>query len=165
MKDLAFVAPNKTFWQRIDKRIARKAYNVGQNIYICSQHDIKDLPTTDTGAHTPAVTAIHNKLTYSLSFDDLCAKLERQTPQPLIYFADSIAIPRFYNIVDKMPTQCPDGQTREGSLFYLCDAPTDEVIKHGHDNGIAFPTVVSQYAPEIRKPTMFIPYGAIAYFE
>lgn len=165
MKDLSFIAPNKKFWQRIEKRSARKAYNVGQNIYICSEPDIRNLPTTDTGAHTPNDTAIYNKDTCSLSFDDIYNKLSQQTPYQLFYFADNVAIPSFYNIADNLELTCPDGCERPGSLFYLCDMPTDETIKHGHENGVSFPTVVSQYAPEMRKPTMFIPYGTIAYFE
>lgn len=165
MKDLSFIASDKTFWQRIEKRSARKAYNVGQTIYICSKSDIKDLPSNDTGAHTPESAAIYNKRTNSFSFDDIYKRISQQTSNQLFFFADNIAIPRFYNVADNLELQCPDGHERQGSLFYLCDMPTDEIVKHGHENGVSFPTVVSQYAPEICKPTMFIPYGVIAYFE
>lgn len=165
MKDLSFIAPNKKLWQRIEKRNARKAYDIGQNIYVCSQSEIKDLPLYDTGNHKPDDADIYNKNICHLSFDDIYKKMSQQTPTQIFYFADYISIPSFYNVADNLELQCPDGQTRQGSLFYLCDTPTDDIIKHGHENGVSFPTAVSQYAPEIRKPTMFIPYGAIAYFE
>lgn len=154
MRDFSFIDEETSIeWTRVDKRIARRAYNNGTRVLVFKH---KYLP-----AAPDRVTWTKEELD-DCDFDHVGFAVKHYLDLPqseyLDYYLPSAKIPPYYNY--QRYTYNIDGKPVTGTLYYLCDKPTREFVEQSiRYNNVYFVSAQAQYAPEQIKPIIFIPDG------